>query len=74
MAAGDTITFGNGVDVYQDFAAGATGDTLACRHRSRRRGLQPYRLWRANALGGGAADDLVFLSGGISMQATRRVH
>jgi hypothetical protein len=60
ISAGDTITFGNGVDVYQDFVAGAAGDTLDVLTAGA--ATSATGLAR-NALGGGAADDILFISG-----------
>jgi len=61
LAAGDTITFGNGVDVYTDFTAGATasgGDVLDVLTS----GAPTSALGVAHDTLAGA-DDLLFLSG-----------
>ena len=61
LAAGDTITFGNGVDVYTDFVAGASGDTLDVLTS----GAPTSAIGNAHDLLD-AADDIQFLSGSFA--------
>ena len=58
LAAGDIITFGSGVDVYTDFTAGASGDTMDVNTS----GLPTTAVGVAHDTLA-AADDLLFLSG-----------